>query len=136
MTTSKPVFSTQWSNETGGAMTKTVDQTAPHKTEASENLMTSDTASAEQSTKTVKLIYFAWVRERIGQGEEMVALPAGLKTVGDLMAWLAGRGPEYAEVFEGKKDVIRAALNQTHVKSDTLLGEANEIAFFPPVTGG
>ena len=61
---------------------------------------------------SVKLLYFAWVRERIGKGDEVVELPDGVATVADLMAWLAGRGEEYAFAFENPK-VIRAAINHT-----------------------
>jgi sulfur-carrier protein len=84
---------------------------------------------------TLKLLYFAWVRERIGKGEEVVEPPASVATVADLMNWLAGRGEEYAFAFENPK-VIRAAINRTHVKPGTLLAGATEIAFFPPMTGG
>jgi molybdopterin synthase sulfur carrier subunit len=84
---------------------------------------------------SVKLLYFAWVRERIGKGEEVVELPAGVSTVADLMTWLAGRGEEYAFAFENPK-VIRAAINRTHVKSTAAITGAKEVAFFPPMTGG
>ena len=83
----------------------------------------------------MKLLYFAWVRERIGKGEEVVDLPAGVSTVADLMTWLAGRGEEYAFAFENPK-VIRAAINRTHVKPNTAIAGAKEVAFFPPMTGG
>jgi molybdopterin synthase sulfur carrier subunit len=84
---------------------------------------------------SVKLLYFAWVRERIGKGEEVVDLPAGVSTVADLMSWLAGRGEEYAFAFENPK-VIRAAINRTHVKPSAAIAGAKEVAFFPPMTGG
>ncbi len=84
---------------------------------------------------TVKLLYFAWVRERIGRPGESLELPAGLTTVRDLVGWLVTRGPEYAEAF-AKPDLVRAAINQTHVKPDAPIAGAREIAFFPPVTGG
>ncbi|MGE3626458.1 MAG: molybdopterin converting factor subunit 1 [Hyphomicrobiales bacterium] len=83
----------------------------------------------------VKLMYFAWVREKTGIGEERVQLPDGVETVADLIRWLKGRGPEFAEAFD-KSDVIRAAIDQTHVRHDARLKGASEIAFFPPVTGG
>ena len=83
----------------------------------------------------MKLLYFAWVRERVGKPEEDVDLPAGVRTVGDLMGWLAGRGEEYAYAFENAK-VIRAAIDHTHVKPDAAIAGAREIAFFPPMTGG
>jgi molybdopterin synthase sulfur carrier subunit len=84
---------------------------------------------------SVKLLYFAWVRERIGKGEETVEPPAGVTTVGDLMTWLAGRGEEYAFAFENPR-IIRAAINHAHVKASAPLGGAAEVAFFPPMTGG
>jgi len=84
---------------------------------------------------SVKLLYFAWVRERIGKGEEVVEPPAGVSTVADLMTWLAGRGEEYAFAFENPK-IIRAAIDRTHVKPDTAIAGAREVAFFPPMTGG
>jgi molybdopterin synthase sulfur carrier subunit len=83
----------------------------------------------------VKLVYFAWVRERVGKAEEEVALPASVSTVGELMRWLAGRGEEYAHAFENPK-VIRAALDRNHVRPETPIAGAREIAFFPPMTGG
>ena len=83
----------------------------------------------------MKILYFAWVRERIGKTEEVVEPPAAVRTVGDLVAWLSKRGDEYAYAFENPK-VIRAAIDRTHVKPDTALGDAREIAFFPPMTGG
>jgi molybdopterin synthase sulfur carrier subunit len=83
----------------------------------------------------VKLLYFAWVRERIGKGEEIVEPPASVATVGDLMVWLAGRGEEYAFAFDNRK-VIRAAIDRTHVKPDAAIAGAREVAFFPPMTGG
>ena len=83
----------------------------------------------------MKLLYFAWVRERIGKGEEVVELPSGLTTVADLMTWLAGRGEEYAFAFENPK-FIRAAIDRTHVKASAPVAGAKEVAFFPPMTGG
>ena len=84
---------------------------------------------------SVTLRYFAWVRERIGKTEEVVDLPAELRTVGDLVTWLAGRGEEYAHAFENPK-VVRAAIDRSHVRPDAGLAGAREIAFFPPMTGG
>jgi molybdopterin synthase sulfur carrier subunit len=83
----------------------------------------------------MKLVYFAWVRERIGRPEEEIDLPASVRTIGDLMTYLTGRGEEYAYAFENAK-VIRAAIDKTHVKPDTVIAGAREIAFFPPMTGG
>jgi molybdopterin synthase sulfur carrier subunit len=83
----------------------------------------------------VKLLYFAWVRERVGKAEEDITPPADIATVADLMSWLAGRGEEYAHAFE-KRKVIRAAIDRVHVKPDATISGAREIAFFPPMTGG
>ena len=83
----------------------------------------------------MKLLYFAWVRERIGKADEEVAPPAGVTTVSDLMTWLAGRGEEYAYAFENPR-VIRAAIDRNHVQPATPIAGAREIAFFPPMTGG
>jgi molybdopterin synthase sulfur carrier subunit len=83
----------------------------------------------------MKVVYFAWVRERIGKAEETVEPPAAVRTVGDLIGWLSTRGDEYAYAFETPK-VIRAAIDHTHVRSDTVIAGAREIAFFPPMTGG
>ncbi len=84
---------------------------------------------------TVRLVYFAWVRERIGRAGEDVELPATTKTVADVIAWLSTRGPEYAHAFE-RPTVIRAALDKVHAQSSAPIAGAKEIAFFPPVTGG
>jgi len=84
---------------------------------------------------SVTLRYFAWVRERVGKTEEVVDLPAGIRTVADLVAWLAGRGEEYAHAFENPK-VVRAAIDRAHVRADATVVGAREIAFFPPMTGG
>ena len=83
----------------------------------------------------LKLRYFAWVRERIGKPEEMLEVPSDITTVGDLMAWLATRGEEYAHAIKNS-NVIRAAIDQRHVRPDAAIKGAGEIAFFPPMTGG
>ena len=86
-------------------------------------------------TETVRLLYFAWVRERVGKTDEEISPPAGVRTIAELMEWLAGRGEEYAHAFENRK-VIRAAIDRSHVRPDTAIAGAREIAFFPPMTGG
>jgi len=83
----------------------------------------------------VKLLYFAWVRERVGKAEEQIDPPAGVATVGELMAWLARRDEQCAYAFENPK-VIRAAIDRSHVRADAAIAGASEIAFFPPMTGG
>jgi sulfur-carrier protein len=83
----------------------------------------------------LKLVYFAWVRERVGKAEETVAPPSSVATVAQLMQWLGGRGEEYAHAFENPK-VIRAAIDKSHARPDAAIAGAREIAFFPPMTGG
>ena len=83
----------------------------------------------------MKLVYFAWVRERIGRREETVTLPEEVATVADLIGWLKGRGEEYAYAFENA-GVVRAAIDKVHAKPDAAIAGASEIAFFPPMTGG
>jgi len=83
----------------------------------------------------MKLIYFAWVREKAGRSNEEVPLPDGVTTVQGLIGWLKDRDDKMAEAF-GDISVIRVAVNQEHVGLDHTLGEDDEIAFFPPVTGG
>ncbi len=83
----------------------------------------------------MKLLYFAWVRERVGKAEEQIDPPAGVTTVGQLIAWLARRAEQYAYAFENPK-VIRAAIDRSHVRADAAIAGASEIAFFPPMTGG
>jgi sulfur-carrier protein len=83
----------------------------------------------------MKVLYFAWLRERVGTGEEDVTPPAEVATVADLIAWVAGKGEHYAYAFENPK-VVRAAIDQEHVKHSAAIAGAKEVAFFPPMTGG
>lgn len=83
----------------------------------------------------MKVLYFAWVRERVGKAEETIDPPASVRTVSDLMQWLVTRGEEYANAFASSR-TIRAAIDHSHVKSDAAIAGAREIAFFPPMTGG
>jgi len=83
----------------------------------------------------VKLLYFAWVREKTGRGEEQIALPEGVGTVAELIAWLKTRGPEFSAAFENAT-AIRVAIDHNHVDHEAPVAGAREIAFFPPVTGG
>jgi molybdopterin synthase sulfur carrier subunit len=83
----------------------------------------------------VKLVYFAWVRERIGRAEEEIALPGEVATVDDLLCWLKNRGEEYGAALE-HKDVIRVAIDHEHVGHRERIAGAREIALFPPMTGG
>lgn len=88
--------------------------------------------SAERS---IRLVYFAWVRERIGLGEEERVLPRDVQTVHDLLAWLPTLGDEYAGAME-HAHALRVAIDQEIVEPDALIGAAREIAIFPPMTGG
>jgi molybdopterin synthase sulfur carrier subunit len=83
----------------------------------------------------MKVLYFAWVRQKTGKSEEDIALPRQVNTVADLVALLLDRGGGYAEAFADLSRV-RAAVNQEHVRFDAKLGDDDEVAFFPPVTGG
>ena len=83
----------------------------------------------------MKVLYFAWLRSRIGRGEEELDPPPDVKTVRDLVDWLRARGPGYAAAF-AQASMIRAAIDQDYASLDQPLGKAHEIAFFPPVTGG
>lgn len=83
----------------------------------------------------MKLLYFAWVRERVGIPEEEVELPPGIGTVAELVGWLRSRGPGFEAAF-ARAGVVRAAVDRVHARPDTSLASAREIAFFPPMTGG
>ncbi len=81
------------------------------------------------------ILYFAWVRERIGQAEDVVTIPPELVTIADLITWLAARGGGYAEAMAAPER-LRAAIDQNFVGLDAVLAGAREVAIFPPVTGG
>ena len=83
----------------------------------------------------MRLLYFAWVKEKVGHAAEDVDVPQDVATVSDLIAWLKTRGPEFAHAFE-RSEVIRAAIDQSHARHDAKIDGAREVAFFPPVTGG
>lgn len=83
----------------------------------------------------LSLLYFAWVREAVGTGAEQVSPPEAVRTVGDLIAWLAGRSEGHAAAF-AEPAKLRAAIDQAFVPLDAPLGDAREVAIFPPVTGG
>jgi molybdopterin synthase sulfur carrier subunit len=92
-------------------------------------------ADAVAAPQLLTVRYFAWVREKVGRAEETIEIPAGVATVGDLVGWLAARGPEYEDAFR-RPGVVRASLDHVHVKPAHAIMGAREIAFFPPVTGG
>jgi molybdopterin synthase sulfur carrier subunit len=83
----------------------------------------------------MKLLYFAWVREKVGRGAEEIELPADVATVADVIGWLKTRGPEFDAAF-ARPELVRAAVDKVHVKASAAVAGAREIAFFPPVTGG
>lgn len=83
----------------------------------------------------MRILYFAWLRERVGRAEETLDPPAEVRTVADLARWLAGRSESHAHAFSNPA-VVRAALDRRHVKPEAEIGAAREIAFFPPMTGG
>ncbi|KAA3514554.1 molybdopterin converting factor subunit 1 [Agrobacterium rosae] len=83
----------------------------------------------------VHIVYFAWVRERIGKSEEDIDLPADVTTARELTTYLTTLGEEYEAAFEFP-DVIRVAVNQEHIDNDESIVGAREIGIFPPMTGG
>jgi molybdopterin synthase sulfur carrier subunit len=83
----------------------------------------------------VKLLYFAWVKEKTGIGSEVVDPPADVKTVSDLIVWLRERSPKHADAF-ADLSMIRFAVNQDFAHDDFPVKSTDEVAFFPPMTGG
>lgn len=83
----------------------------------------------------MKLLYFAWLREKTGTASEEVSPPNSVETVADLLNWLETRGPEFEAALQDR-DAIKVAINQDYARLDTPLGADDEIAIFPPVTGG
>ena len=84
----------------------------------------------------MKLVYFAWIRERVGTGEEEITPPGDVATVGELLDWLKTRGEEFEAALE-YDSMVRVAIDQEHVDDRTTpIAGAREIALFPPMTGG
>jgi len=83
----------------------------------------------------MKVLYFAWLRARTGLGEEAVEPPAEVRDVATLIAWLKGRSPGHEAAF-ADLSVVRVAVNQDYVRLDHPVRAGDEVAFFPPVTGG
>ena len=83
----------------------------------------------------MKLLYFAWVRQKIGRSEEELAVPASVANVAALVDFLRSRGAGYEAAFRDMK-LVRCAVNQQHVGFDAAVKANDEVAFFPPVTGG
>ncbi len=86
-----------------------------------------------QQVAELRILYFAWLRERVGRAEEGLALPAGVTTVAALREHLIARGPAYASLAQ---PTVRVAVNQAMASPSTAIGPGDEVAFFPPVTGG
>jgi molybdopterin synthase sulfur carrier subunit len=83
----------------------------------------------------VKVLYFAWVRERIGRADEEIDVPPGITTTTALIEWLKGRGPEYAHAL-AEPTVVRVAVDRVYAARDASIAGAGEIAIIPPMTGG
>lgn len=83
----------------------------------------------------MKILYFAWLREHIGKSEEDQTPPSDVATVADLLDWLAGLGPGHAKALENRT-VVRVAVNQEFAEGDAAVTTGDEIALFPPMTGG
>ena len=83
----------------------------------------------------MKILYFAWVREKTGIGEETVDIPGDIRTARDLVAWLEGRDEGFAAAFADDA-LVRVAVNQEYATLDEPVSPGDEVAFFPPVTGG
>jgi molybdopterin converting factor subunit 1 len=83
----------------------------------------------------LRILYFAWLRERVGKADEDVEVPDSVATVADLIGWLGARGPGFAQAFAATRS-IRCAVNQSFTGTEQRLAAGDEVAFFPPVTGG
>jgi molybdopterin synthase sulfur carrier subunit len=83
----------------------------------------------------MKVLYFAWVRTKTGIAEESLALPSGVDTVAQFLDWLKARGPGFAEALK-QPGFVRVAVNQEFARPETRLTDRDEVALFPPVTGG
>ena len=85
--------------------------------------------------KPLTILYFAWLRERIGASSEEIALPEGVRTVSALVDFLVARSPGHEAAFCNRR-TVRAAVNQEFADLLDPVGPGDEVAFFPPVTGG
>lgn len=83
---------------------------------------------------TVKLLYFASLRESLDNNGEELELPGEVNTVADLRDYLSRRGPAWEKLTNAR--LLRAAVNQKMVDEEAAVADGDEVAFFPPVTGG
>ncbi len=83
----------------------------------------------------MRVLYFALLRERIGMAEEEVSPPAGIRTVAELVSWLRGRSAQH-EAALANPAMVRVAVNQDYAQPSDAVRPGDEIALFPPVTGG
>ena len=83
----------------------------------------------------MKILYFAWIRQQTGLGEEDVSVPAEVTDVGGLIEWLRGRGPKFATALQDVS-ALRVAVNQEFATFETKIADRDEVALFPPMTGG
>jgi len=83
----------------------------------------------------LKLVYFAWMRDKIGKADENVEVAGSVATVGDLVTWLSSQSDNYRDAF-ADMNTVRCAINLDYVQIDAVLNDGDEVGFFPPVTGG
>ena len=83
----------------------------------------------------MQLLYFGWVRAKIGVSGEKIDLPPGVEDVRSLIDWLQRRGASHSAALEDLS-VIRVAVNQEMAELDTVIAANDEVALFPPMTGG
>lgn len=88
-----------------------------------------------RATEPMKIKYFAWLKDKVGYEEEEITLPSGITNVGQLLNWLASRGPQYEEAFEFI-EVIKVVVNQTYVLNDQSIKDSDEVILIPPIAGG
>jgi molybdopterin converting factor subunit 1 len=86
-------------------------------------------------SRPLSVLWFAWLRERVGVAEETVSPPQQVRTVADLINWLSGLDQRHASAFANRQ-TVRCAVNQEFADPMTVIQPGDEIAFFPPVTGG
>ena len=83
----------------------------------------------------MKLLYFAWVRDKIGVDSVELDLPPEVKTAEEFIEWVKSRGERYAQVI-GASDTVKMAINQEYAGPESAISNEDEVALFPPVTGG